>query len=71
MIKIYSKDREKICESFTLGFFQGRYIKSNGVAVDGALAAVYSSDGKALGVGHFQMDRLLSDCWNSNRFSFR
>ncbi len=56
MIKIYLKrSREESVKRFHPWIFSGAIHKIEGVAVDGALAAVYSSDGKALGVGHYQI----------------
>lgn len=56
MIKIYlKKSREESVKRFHPWIFSGAIHKIEGVAEDGAIAAVYSSDEKALGIGHYQI----------------
>lgn len=56
MIKVYlKKSREESVKRFHPWIFSGAIHKLEGVEEDGAMASVYSSDGKALAVGHYQI----------------
>ncbi|MEA5005407.1 MAG: class I SAM-dependent rRNA methyltransferase [Rikenellaceae bacterium] len=56
MIKVYLKrSREESVKRFHPWIFSGAIQKIEGVAEDGAMAALYSSEGKVLGVGHYQI----------------
>ena len=56
MIKIYlKKSREESVKRFHPWIFSGAIHKTEGVEEDGAMASVYSSEGKALAVGHYQI----------------
>jgi len=56
MIKIFlNKSREESLERFHPWVFSGAIRKIEGKPIDGSMVAVYSFDGKAMGVGHYQI----------------